>query len=541
MLAAFTSLAACTGSIGDPSSMAPPEIGPGPEGPESVAPVDCSGERPAGIRMIRRLTSPEWIGMLRTIYEQPDLSADLPLDAANEAGFQTDESLLLVRPRFAAAVHETAMELGVHVAANANRFAPCSEAPRTCALRYVDTFGRRLYRRPLTVDERARYEELFARMEEEGEDLPALLQWATVAMVNSPHSIYRSELGEPEGERFRLTSFELATALAFTYTGAPPSDALLDRAENGELSGQAEGELEAFATELAWNADGSASPGFRDVLSRLAQQWLRLPAIESVGKDDPAFTPEIRRAMRRETERFVESVIVEERGTYADLLLSPDTFLNSALAEFYGFPGVGGGSEVARVTRPDGTGVGLLAQGGLLAVRATNADSSPTRRGLLVRRDLLCEPVPPAPVGVDVFPETDAETTRERHQVLVDEAFCGTCHALMEPIGFAFEGFDETGRLRERDGGQPIDTSGYIATNGDDLPIDGPESLAETLVEYAPAQACMTSILGAYAAGLDPERSACLFETQADQPIVERFVALAGSPHFVERVAEVAP
>ncbi len=515
-------VAACSGQIAEPGSEPPTD---------PRAPVLCTGTDPVGIQMVRRLTGPE----LRATLEQTfgaEFALDLPADPTNESGLRTDESLLVVQPRFATAVHEAAIQAGEHVVAELEAFAPCHrDANEACALAFVDALGLRLYRRPLSEDERVRYRSLFRSMDDAGEPFATFARWATVAMVDSPSTLYRSEIGERRRGRYALDEYELATALAFTYTGAPPSDALLAQAQRGEIRGNEE----QIANELAFSG-GVATAAFRDAMFRFAEQWLRLPAIGSVGKDDPAFTPEVRAAMREETDRFLAEVLFEQNGTLDDLLLSSETYLNATLAAFYGYGS--GSTEFERTTRPPEYGVGLLAQGGLLAVRATNAHSSPTRRGLLVRRDMLCQPVPPAPVGVDVFPETDAVTTRERHQVLVDESFCAGCHRLMEPIGFAYESFDEMGRVRTHDHDVPVDTSGYVFQDGVELPFADSRELATTLADMPEAESCVTALLSAYAFGLDPERSECLASADASTPLVERFVALAGTAHFRERVAE---
>lgn len=516
----------CTGEIGD----APAPFNPVPPVGTEAPMVDCTVDRPVGIRLIRRLTTPELLTTLRSVFEMPALMLDLPLDPVNESGLHTDEHLLLVRPRFAAGLHEGAMELGEHMAGRIAAQLPCaSGGGEPCGMEYVTRWGRRLYRRPLSDAELARYRELFTEMQSEGEPFGEFIRWATVALVDSPNMIYRSELGEPSGERYALTSYEIATELAYTFTGAPPDDALLDLADGG-LDRDA-------AQEIAAQLAQADSPNFREVVRRFSEQWLRLPAIGSIGKDDAAFTADVRRSMLAETEHFMEATIFDERGSLQDLLTSNTTYLDGTLATFYGY-GDESASTFVATARPDGTGIGLLAQGGLLAVRATNRASSPTRRGLLVRRDLLCQPVPPAPVGVDVFPETDAVTTRERHQVLVDEPFCSRCHRLLEPIGFALERFDAAGRVRTMDEGVAIDESGYIQTEDGDVEVTSAEDLAEELAGLGQAQDCFTSLVGAYSMGMDPERTSCLVSSEAGTPILDQFLAVAASDHFFERVVE---
>ena len=51
-------------------------------------------------------------------------------------------------------------------------------------------------------------------------------------------------------------------------------------------------------------------------------------------------------------------------------------------------------------------------------------------------------------------------STRERFAQHTADAFCATCHLLMDPIGFAFEHYDAAGRWRDIDAGKPVDATG---------------------------------------------------------------------------------
>ncbi|NJN37042.1 MAG: DUF1588 domain-containing protein [Nitrospiraceae bacterium] len=55
----------------------------------------------------------------------------------------------------------------------------------------------------------------------------------------------------------------------------------------------------------------------------------------------------------------------------------------------------------------------------------------------------------------------------------LDNATCSGCHALMNPIGFAFERFDSIGRERLRDKGMQIDDSGEITDSDVDGSFEG--------------------------------------------------------------------
>jgi hypothetical protein len=50
---------------------------------------------------------------------------------------------------------------------------------------------------------------------------------------------------------------------------------------------------------------------------------------------------------------------------------------------------------------------------------------------------------------------------------------CASCHATMDPIGFALENFDAIGRWRDTDAGVPVDTSGVFPGGASFEGVDG--------------------------------------------------------------------
>jgi Protein of unknown function (DUF1585)/Protein of unknown function (DUF1588) len=86
--------------------------------------------------------------------------------------------------------------------------------------------------------------------------------------------------------------------------------------------------------------------------------------------------------------------------------------------------------------------------------------------------------VPPlAEAGSD-----SATTLRERLVVHRENPACASCHALMDPIGFALENFDAIGGWRDHEYGSaspPIDASGRLVGGID---IDGPVELRQALM-----------------------------------------------------------
>ncbi|MEM6296236.1 MAG: DUF1588 domain-containing protein [Myxococcota bacterium] len=258
--------------------------------------------------------------------------------------------------------------------------------------------------------------------------------------------------------------------------------------------------------------------------------------------DVPEFES-VRSAMADETRRYIETVILDDDGDVQSLLLSDFTSLDPALSQYYGYGDVQSGDAI--VPRPESWGVGLLAQGSVLAANAQIDASSPTQRGLLVYERLLCRERPPVPE--DIPPIEPAEpgisTTRERYeeQHMANEG-CRACHAFFDPIGFAFEHFDAAGRYRADEGGLMIDASGNIPAGVvlEQVDFDGITDLSQTLAALPEVTDCVSGLTAAYVFGGAGGQS-CLAEDARDAlgngeiSMVEFIAQLAAAPHFTTR------
>jgi hypothetical protein len=370
-------------------------------------------------------------------------------------------------------------------------------------------------------------------------DFRTFVYWTTSTMLQSPNVIYRSELGEPDGMgRFKLTSYEVASQLSYTFTGGPPSAQLMQLAAANKLSSGPD--VEAAARSLVYEGQ-TVRPAFRDVLLRFTDQWLGLSRLANVKKDAtlyPDFNSQIGDSMAEETRRFISAVLVDEKGGMGDLLTAPFTMVDAKLAKYYGF-GAASGTDFARVPRPANAGVGLLAQGSMLSVLANGLSTSPTRRGHLIRTTLMCDPVPPPPPVVDPIPEpTEAKTTRQRYEELHAPGSCSVCHKQMDQIGFALEHLDAAGRYRAKEGKFDIDDSGAIAhTTKGDLTVKGATELSSAVASLPEVSDCTASYLAAYALGVGHESAACLIKSAATElrggmGLVDFAVRMARSDHF---------
>jgi hypothetical protein len=207
----------------------------------------------------------------------------------------------------------------------------------------------------------------------------------------------------------------------------------------------------------------------------------------------PDFDDNLRQAMRKETEQLFESVLRDDRSVL-DLIKTDHTYLNERLAKHYGVPHVYG-DRFRRVSLDEQSGRGgLLRHASVLTVTSYATRTSPVLRGHWVLKNLLGAPPPPPPPNVPALDDNTVSAAlpvRERLAQHRANAACAACHEIMDPVGFALEGFDAVGRSRLTDAGQPIDASGGLPGGGEFVGVSGlekgllerPELFARTLTE----------------------------------------------------------
>ncbi|HEU5060519.1 MAG TPA: DUF1592 domain-containing protein, partial [Kofleriaceae bacterium] len=355
-----------------------------------------------------------------------------------------------------------------------------------CGRQLVERFGRRAFRRPLEPGEVERYGALIAR----ASTFAAGAEDAIAAMLVSPSFLYRSEVGaEQDDGTYRLDAWEIASALSYTFWATMPDDALLEAAASGGLDDAAG--IEREARRLL------DDPRSREVVGEFALQWLGAEAVETVDKNPalfPDFDSATRRALARETADFAAHVVFDASGRFGELLTADYTLLDPAAAAFYGLSSAGGGSQVVR--HPDGRRAGLLGHASLLAATSHSDQTSPIRRGLFVRRQLLCQDLPPPPADAGGVPEVDPDaSTRDRFAQHTADPVCAGCHRYTDGIGFGFESFDPIGRWRDSENGQPIDGAGDLNDverlgTGTSAPFASLAELGAILSESGAARSC---------------------------------------------------
>lgn len=508
--------------------------------------LSCTATGP-GARQLRRLTHDELDNTLADLLgvdagAAESLAADERVD-----GFDNNAAALEVGPLYADQVRT----LAERVAFDANLTArlpcdPAADGQAPCAARFIEDFGLRAFRRPLTQDDVDRYVALWETVAAEEGFLDGL-RWVVAAMVQSPHFLYRMELGEKDGSgTFALTGWEIATELSYLYWRTTPDEELLDAAAAGALS-TADGLAEQVARL-------EADPRASETVADFVDAWLQLDQLATVSRDAatyPDFTTDIRAAMTGETRRLVADVATD--GNIGDLFLARHTFLTPALAAYYGVPGGSGEADADGYQRVELDGEkqgGLLTQGSLLARWALPTSSSPIHRGVMVRERMLCQELAPPPSNLDTSPPAVDPTlsTRERYATHASLPECASCHDQLDPIGFGFEHYDGAGRWRDQDGEHTIDATGEILSSPHtDGTFDGVFGLADLLAASPDVQACYATMWTIWGTGVaDTESLTCAAEQLADATpagtlgLLAPRDALLGFDHFVTRTGESA-
>jgi Protein of unknown function (DUF1592)/Protein of unknown function (DUF1588)/Protein of unknown function (DUF1587)/Protein of unknown function (DUF1585)/Protein of unknown function (DUF1595)/Planctomycete cytochrome C len=414
---------------------------------------------------------------------------------------------------------------------------------RRCASEILSQVARRAYRGMDTEDD---LNELLAFYESghEQRGFEGGIQTAIERALSSPKFLFRIERDPPAaapGATYPLPDVELASRLSFFLWSSIPDDELLDLAHDGKLANPKA--LKAQVVRML------ADPKAHALVDNFAGQWLYLRNLDSFQPNSsgfPNFDDNLRQGLKKETELFFESIVKDDRSV-VDLMTANYTFLNERVAKHYGIPGVYG-PQFRRVELTDEVRWGLLGKGSVLMVSSHTDRTSPVVRGKWVLDNVLGTPPPAPPANVPKLDEIDPKgvmSLRQRLEAHRKNPVCASCHATMDPIGFALENFDAVGAYRDYEkgiGSTRVDASGRLA---DGTVINGavelrhailrnPEIFVSTVV-----QKLMTYALGRGLSGRDMAvvRSIVRDTAKDDYRFSSVVLAVAESVPFRERKA----
>ncbi len=488
--------------------------------PESDEPPEAlMGEyAQAGPSRLWRLTHDQYEAVVSVLLGIDDLSTQGFEPESSGTGFRGGADASFVSAPLAEDYAEKAALLAERAVQDVENLLGCSADERGCASNFVESFGAQAFRAPLSSELRDRYLSLYDQFPgKEG------IQLIVEAMLQSPHFLYRFELGENGvwGERVPLTPYEMATQLSFLIWNAPPDTQLHNAASQGLLATE-----EGIVNEVSRMLD---DPRATDLYWNFLKQYLGIELVTTVEKDESVtadFGPELKAAFVDEARTFTNHVAWDSTSSVGELLSADYSFINEPLANFYGKDGISG-SRFQRVEFAPEQRVGLLTHPGVVAVLGHQDSGSPTLRGKFIRTRLLCGQVPEPPPDVDdtVKEPGEAVTTRQRYEEHLTRDDCRGCHRLIDPIGFGLENFDAAGQYRTEESGQPIDATGNIAgIAGGDVTFEGPRALVEALLASEELKPCFVRHFFRFAMGRLEEN----YDTCELEQIVSKFEATGG-------------
>jgi len=318
-------------------------------------------------------------------------------------------------------------------------------------------FATQAFRRPVAAEEITPYAAIIEALLASGVGFEEAMFAGYKAVLCSPDFLLIGlESGVPhpvESAPANLGDYALASRLSFFLWNSQPDATLLELAAKNALSKPAT--LKAQVERML------ADPRSDRFVEHFLNEWLELKKIDFTTPDPnlyPEYDPWLHDSMLAETRATFRRMLTKNLGV-REVIASDTLLINQRLAELYGIRGVNG-ADLREVKVPAGTPRGgFLTQAAILKVTANGTATSPVLRGVWIMERILGIPRQPPPQNVAAIePDaTGAVTIRQMLEKHRADASCASCHAKMDPPGFALENFDVIGGWRDhyRLAGQP--------------------------------------------------------------------------------------
>jgi hypothetical protein len=465
-----------------------------------------------------RLNHKQWANTVGDLFRlpAPAVQAKSFLAESVRSSFDNNGSVLDVSPELWLDYQKGAEAVATQVARDAKLLAGLvpSGAPGDAAGKaraFIQNFGLRAYRRPLTDAEVARYVALFNQGPALIGSADAFADGAELVIsfvLQSPHFLYRAELSTTVvNGSVPLSDYEVANRLSYGLANTMPDDMLFAAAAAKKL--HTRDDVMGHARRLLDSPRGQAN------LRDFHEQMFDTAAYAEVKRDpvrQPAFKPGLGDDMRQESTLFLDDVVFARSSGVTDMLTASYTFANSKLAALYGLnvpPARAGAPDpFVRVELDKKQRAGLFTQIGFLGSNdnATDIATRPIMRGKHINLDVLCVDLPSPPNVPPLPPQTMAKTTRELIASFTEQtgSICVSCHgALINPLGFAFEHYDAIGKYRDLDNGNPVDARSSYEFDEGQKSFDGAVELMTTIAQGKQAHECYARRAFEYLYGRD--------------------------------------
>ncbi len=463
------------------------------------------GCAPAPRSPLRRITRFEYNNSVRDLFGVTSNPADeFPGEEAG-SGFGNDADALGVSRLLIDGYRQVAQRLGLELTADQSSLematrCDMAQGEAQCEQSFLPGYLTRVFRRPPTSDELDAYRAAFATGSTLGGGFASGVRAVIERSLQAPQFLYRLEVGEPVDAECGLakpTGYELATRLSYLLWSSTPDDELLAAADQGLLATK-EGVAEQARRMLE---DTRKSKDSLRYFHRLLFTIGGLDYLERDASYYPTYLPGMGKLFRQETETFLDHVIWEGEGDLKTILTAPYTFVNEDLATFYGYEDVTG-DDFVQVSLESTPRAGLLTQASILAATTPGSRTNPVERGKWLYTKMLCGNLPNPPFVPPELPELEpGQSVRDRLERHREDDACAGCHALMDPLGLAFEQFDGVGLWRDTDNGAAIDATGNIPITDVAGPFDGVVEFAQKLAQSEDVLDCYVGRYLTYAYG----------------------------------------
>jgi hypothetical protein len=417
---------------------------------------------------------------------------------------------------------------------------PCKPADATkpdnaCAKQFIEKYGQRLFRRPLTAAESQARLQTAATGATQAQDFYAGLKLALTSLLVAPEFLFRVETAEVDPanpKQHRLDAYTKVSRISFMLWDTAPDDELLATAASGAIHTDA-----VLKQQLARL---TASPRYEQGARAFFADMLQLDGFDNLVKDPaiyPKFNQSVADSAKEETLKSTVDLLINKKRDYRDLFTTTETIINRPLASVYNVPYLSQ-SEWAPYKFPASSErAGILTQVSFLSLFAHPGTSSPTRRGIKVWEIFMCTPTPDPPADVDFSKVTDSKSGTVRGRLLdhMENTGCTTCHKRSDPPGLALEHFDGLGQYRAVENGAPVDVSAEF----DGVKFTGAQGMANWLRNSPKVSECLVRNVYAYGVGRKTgirDEDYLIDQTKAFQAngykVPDLMMQIASSPEF---------
>ena len=333
--------------------------------------------------------------------------------------------------------------------------------PNQCFETATRSVAQLMFRRQLNNAEFMRFDNLRREVSNKtGNDADGY-KAVVASMISSPRFMFALAADDKTQAR-NLTPAELADRLAMALWGSIPDATLLAAANNNGLQGEQldqqidrmmlDAKFDRFAQVFvdAWIGFG----GYKQEGSDLAisnQAWQQLLA-----------------DMQTETRLFIAHII-QNNLPINEIYTANYSFLNARLQKHYGLTETTSNTHFVKTNFPaNSSRRGLMTHASVLAKAFDGSKTSVVVRGVLPLEAFTCTaPEPPLnnPAVENAVNEQANSNLTEKEKVLdrANRDACKTCHAEIDPIGWAFTEFGLAGQSVSLDpDGDPLNVHGEL-------------------------------------------------------------------------------